>query len=178
MQQHELPASQNPGPSSKRSALAISRGSSAYPRKRAVTACQVCRARRTKCDQKKPFCSFCESIGAECTSAPAALSTFDPASLAIIERLDSLERKFDSFSQASDPANGKLTAKGLAFHLERLLINRPGFYHRHHGTWLMTRSSARNACILLAAGQLPSTSCLLPTDWKGAVEATIEVLLF
>ncbi|EHY55089.1 hypothetical protein ABEF92_004375 [Exophiala dermatitidis] len=75
-----------------------SRGSSAYARKRAVIACQVCRARRTKCDQKKPTCSFCESIGAECVSDPPALSAFDPASVAIIERLDRLERRFTAFA--------------------------------------------------------------------------------
>ena len=73
----------------------------AYPRKRAVTACQVCRARRTKCDQKKPRCSFCESTGAECISEPAALSTFDPASLAILERLGTVEKKLDSLISSS-----------------------------------------------------------------------------
>lgn len=85
--------------SSKRTAP-TSRGSSAYARKRAVIACQVCRARRTKCDQKKPVCSFCESIGAECVSDPPALSAFDPASVAIIERLDRLERRFTSFADS------------------------------------------------------------------------------
>lgn len=79
-----------------------SRGSSAYARKRAVIACQVCRARRTKCDQKKPTCSFCESIGAECISDPPALSAFDPASVAIIERLDRIEREFNRFTKPVD----------------------------------------------------------------------------
>ncbi|KAL4789155.1 hypothetical protein BDV19DRAFT_395322 [Aspergillus venezuelensis] len=82
-------------------AAPTSRGSSAYTRKRAVIACQVCRARRTKCDQKKPSCSFCESIGAECVSDPPALSAFDPASLAIIERLDRLEHEFKRFAGVS-----------------------------------------------------------------------------
>ncbi|KAL2424172.1 hypothetical protein ABEF95_011240 [Exophiala dermatitidis] len=85
---------------SKRTAPTI-RGSSAYARKRAVIACQVCRARRTKCDQKKPTCSFCESIGAECVPDPPALSAFDPASVAIIERLDRLERRFTAFADVS-----------------------------------------------------------------------------
>lgn len=73
-----------------------SRGSSAYPRKRAVTACQVCRARRTRCDQKKPSCSFCARIGAECVFDTSSLSTFDPASLAILDRLERLEQKLDA----------------------------------------------------------------------------------
>jgi hypothetical protein len=69
-------------------------------------------------------------------------------------------------------------ARGFAFHLERLSINRPGFYHRHHGTWLMMRSSARSACILLAGAQVSSTSELLPPNWQEAVEATISMLQF
>ncbi|KAL2820340.1 hypothetical protein BJX63DRAFT_380517 [Aspergillus granulosus] len=89
--------------------LETSRSSSAYARKRAVTACQVCRARRTKCDQKKPRCSFCEKTGAECISDPAGLSSFDPASIAILERLDGLEKKLDSLqrgtSRAQDSVN-------------------------------------------------------------------------
>ncbi|KUJ22197.1 uncharacterized protein LY89DRAFT_704840 [Mollisia scopiformis] len=101
MQQQELssaPANDHVRRLTKRT-ISVSRGSAAYPRKRAVTACQVCRARRTKCDQKKPSCSFCESIGAECTSDPGTIpSTFDPASIAILERLHNLESKFDSIA--------------------------------------------------------------------------------
>lgn len=69
------------------------RGTAAYPRKRANTACQVCRARRTKCDNKKPSCSFCERVGAKCISSAVDLSAFDPASLKILERLDQLEER-------------------------------------------------------------------------------------
>lgn len=68
------------------------RGSASYPRKRAVTACQVCRARRTKCDNAKPACSFCVKSGANCIQAPVDLSSFDPASLQILSRLEDLEQ--------------------------------------------------------------------------------------
>lgn len=68
------------------------RGTAFYPRKRANTACQVCRARKTKCDNKKPSCSYCVSVGASCIQSPVDLSSFDPASLKILERLDDLER--------------------------------------------------------------------------------------
>lgn len=67
------------------------RGTAAYPRKRAITACQVCRSRRTRCDNKKPSCSFCEKVGAVCVTSSVDLSSFDPASLRILERLDQLE---------------------------------------------------------------------------------------
>ncbi|KAH7010487.1 hypothetical protein EDB80DRAFT_714940 [Ilyonectria destructans] len=95
MQHFEPHGRRSPAVSSKRVAP-TTRASSAYPRKRAVTACQVCRARRTKCDLKKPACSFCSKIGAECVFDPSVLSSFDPASLEIIERLDRLERKLDN----------------------------------------------------------------------------------
>lgn len=68
------------------------RGSASYSRKRAVTACQVCRARRTKCDNLKPSCSFCLKVGAKCIQSPVDLSSFDPASLQILQRLDELEQ--------------------------------------------------------------------------------------
>ncbi|KAM0258479.1 hypothetical protein ACHAQJ_003818 [Trichoderma viride] len=68
------------------------RGTAFYPRKRANTACQVCRARKTKCDNKKPACSYCISVGATCIQSPVDLSSFDPASLKILDRIDELER--------------------------------------------------------------------------------------
>jgi hypothetical protein len=68
------------------------RGSASYPRKRAVTACQVCRARRTKCDNLKPSCSFCLKVGANCIQSSTDLSSYDPASLQILQRLDDLEQ--------------------------------------------------------------------------------------
>ncbi|KAJ4265973.1 Zcf27p [Fusarium torreyae] len=81
---------------------AISRSSSTYARKRATKACQVCRARRTKCDQKRPSCSFCARAGVECVFEPDDNATFDQASLAIIDRLDRLERKIDAQTLAGE----------------------------------------------------------------------------
>ncbi|KAL7939093.1 hypothetical protein V8C35DRAFT_319227 [Trichoderma chlorosporum] len=89
------------GPSSPADAAGINRrpgkrpaarGTAFYPRKRANTACQVCRARKTKCDNKKPACSYCVSVGATCIQSPVDLSSFDPASLKILDRIDELER--------------------------------------------------------------------------------------
>ncbi|KAH6618790.1 hypothetical protein C7974DRAFT_441275 [Boeremia exigua] len=81
------------------------RGSASYPRKRAVTACQVCRARRTKCDNAKPACTFCVKVGAKCIQAPVDLSSFDPASLQILQRLDDLEQV------VRDVGSGNATSK-------------------------------------------------------------------
>jgi hypothetical protein len=46
---------------------------------------------------------------------------------------------------------------GASLHLDRLIINRPGYYHRHHGTWLMLRSSARR--YVVCASELIVISC-------------------
>ncbi|KPM44215.1 hypothetical protein AK830_g2353 [Neonectria ditissima] len=66
------------------------RTSAMYQRKRAVAACQPCRVRKTKCDNIRPSCGFCTRHGAQCTYADSANdhSSFDPASLAILERLN------------------------------------------------------------------------------------------
>ncbi|RHZ66734.1 transcription factor domain-containing protein [Aspergillus thermomutatus] len=89
-----MPSSpQSPDPTPARtSKRPAPRGTAAYPRKRAVTACQVCRARRTKCDNLKPSCSFCLKVGAKCIQSPVDLSSYDPASLRILERLDEIEQ--------------------------------------------------------------------------------------
>lgn len=86
-----------PGNNNKRPAA---RGTAFYPRKRANTACQVCRARKTKCDNLKPSCSYCLSVGATCIQSPVDLSSFDPASLKILDRLDDLERLLRESSTA------------------------------------------------------------------------------
>lgn len=125
--EHQPPLPQSQIRSSLKRSISVSRASAAYPRKRAVTACQVCRARRTKCDQKKPTCSFCASIGAECNSDPGSLSAFDPASIAIIERLDGLQRRLDSICQVQvkDNSTPQSQANGgdEDAHLDRPLGN-------------------------------------------------------
>jgi hypothetical protein len=43
-----------------------SRAIMSYPRKRAVTACQLCRHRKTKCNNERPKCKLCADVGADC----------------------------------------------------------------------------------------------------------------
>src|ERR1700742_2043855 len=38
----------------------------AFPRKRAFVACQMCRARKTKCDNGRPTCGMCQQTGSTC----------------------------------------------------------------------------------------------------------------
>lgn len=62
-------------------------------RRRATFACQMCRSRRTKCDGRKPACSFCETHDIQCnyvSAAPLPVSRHDEEITAIKERLDHL----------------------------------------------------------------------------------------
>ncbi|KAJ5787301.1 hypothetical protein N7457_002291 [Penicillium paradoxum] len=82
-----------------------SRATATYPRKRATQACHTCRHRRTKCDNTRPSCASCLRLGAECSYEQISFASFDPASLAILKRLDDLE---SLLRKATDPLPGAL----------------------------------------------------------------------
>ncbi|SPO03667.1 uncharacterized protein DNG_06350 [Cephalotrichum gorgonifer] len=67
------------------------------------------------------------------------------------------------------PHAGQFIRKGLEVCVNRIWQNRKGFYHRHHGTWLMLRSCARSAFVLLAAVRCADLAPYLPTRWEQAV---------
>ncbi|KAH8690338.1 hypothetical protein BGW36DRAFT_307812 [Talaromyces proteolyticus] len=69
-----------------------SRRGAVYPRKRASQACHTCRFRRTKCDNVRPACTACLKLGAECVYGYTNPSTFDPASLVILQKINDLEK--------------------------------------------------------------------------------------
>lgn len=66
--------------------------------------------------------------------------------------------------------------KGLNVCVQRIQKNDSGFYHRHHGTWLMLRSCTRSALVLLAAARCPTLRPLLPVDWELSVYKVIQML--
>ncbi|VTT55487.1 unnamed protein product [Fusarium fujikuroi] len=100
-----------------------------YHRKRAVTACQSCRLRKTKCDNVRPVCGFCSRSGAQCVypgSGPDSdYSSYDPASLTILDRLNHVVSLLES--------------RPLA-----VLVNDTGSYNSQHDT---SSISERNASI-------------------------------
>ncbi|KAL2840548.1 hypothetical protein BJY01DRAFT_17192 [Aspergillus pseudoustus] len=73
-----------------------------YPRRRAVAACLTCRERKRKCDNSRPTCSFCQRIGAQCEYSAHDASSFDPASLTILDRLSVIESLVENI-QVSSP---------------------------------------------------------------------------
>jgi Fungal Zn(2)-Cys(6) binuclear cluster domain. len=64
-----------------------------YPRKRGATACQICRIRKTKCDNARPACGFCVQHKARCVygSSSEASLPFDAASEEILSRLSAIQ---------------------------------------------------------------------------------------
>ncbi|KAI1451721.1 vegetative cell wall protein gp1 [Annulohypoxylon moriforme] len=74
-----------------------------YRRKRAVAACQQCRIRKTKCDNARPVCGFCQKNQGQCIypdGGPNDYSAFDPASLAILDRINHVVNLLEAGSPA------------------------------------------------------------------------------
>ncbi|CAD6442645.1 5e7ae012-43b4-4d56-8d92-b6af33ec6736 [Sclerotinia trifoliorum] len=90
-------------PSLKRQRFEKSRIENSYPRKRALRACQVCRARKTKCNNEKPVCGCCQALGAQCVYDEAnGPYTLDFASQIIVERLDQVLQKLDERGDSAE----------------------------------------------------------------------------
>jgi len=79
------------------SSAVANRSAAAYPRKRAVTACDTCRIKKVKCDNVRPRCGSCMRNGiTNCHYRTDDLqkdySSYDPASLNILGKLDLILR--------------------------------------------------------------------------------------
>lgn len=72
----------------------------------------------------------------------------------------------------------KSIRKGLKVCVDRIQQNHKGFYHRHHGTWLMLRSCTRSALVLLAAARSVDLTSFLPLGWKEGVVDVTKMLEF
>ena len=70
------------------------------------------------------------------------------------------------------------TQKALNVCYDRIQKNEPGFYYRHHGTWLMLRSCTRSGLVLLAASRSGKAESLLPIGWKQTVGKIVDMLRF
>ncbi|KAL1600757.1 Zcf27p [Paraconiothyrium brasiliense] len=87
------------------------------------------------------------------------------------------------------PLIQRMAHKGLEIHVARIHVNRPGFSHRHHGTFGMIKSCTRSALILLAAANSPAFAGRedddsydhdnvyhMPPGWREAIEEVIHLL--
>ena len=81
-------------------------------------------------------------------------------------------------SENTTPTARDFASKALSTCIERIQKNEPGFFYRHHGTWLMLRSCTRSALVLIAASRSTRTRRLLPEGWHPAVGKVVEMLRF
>lgn len=95
-----------PPPSSKRKRPAPTNNLAS--RKRAFAACQFCRLRKTRCDNTRPTCGYCQLHNATCVydggdDAEVQSPVFDKGTQRILERLDDLESLwYSSTTQRQD----------------------------------------------------------------------------
>ncbi|PVH98507.1 hypothetical protein DM02DRAFT_682156 [Periconia macrospinosa] len=87
-----------------------SRVRASYRRKRAVQACLTCRARKSRCDGRRPQCGFCAGINSDCHYPDIEATTLDKGSVMILERMkameDSILRRLDLIPTTADPSHG------------------------------------------------------------------------
>lgn len=97
-----------------------------------------------------------------------------------------------AIASGSDTEDGPLMKqfahKGLQMHVNRVHVNRPGFSHRHHGTFGMIKSCTRSALVLLAAANSSAFAAhggnayddesryRMPSGWEMAIEEVIQLL--
>ncbi|KAH8694481.1 hypothetical protein BGZ61DRAFT_352352 [Ilyonectria robusta] len=87
----------------------VSRESASYARRRAGTACFVCRGRKTKCDNQRPVCGFCAATGGACSypdDTPLDHSKLDRGSLAILQRLGEMEQNLTALMNRNENSPG------------------------------------------------------------------------
>ncbi|KAE8168604.1 hypothetical protein BDV40DRAFT_251143 [Aspergillus tamarii] len=83
-----------------------------HPRKRVVTACEHCRARKIKCTNERPECRSCVRLGARCSyDQRVNYSSFNSASLPILEKLDEVLWRLDH--DPNLPSHDVSTSGGL-----------------------------------------------------------------
>lgn len=88
-----------------------------FPRKRSVTACQLCRTRKTKCNNDRPICSQCLSLNAQCVYEDEASAAAAAPANQILERLEyliSLVEPASSFTRSTHDSGRNINSNSLA----------------------------------------------------------------
>ncbi|KAF4627426.1 hypothetical protein G7Y89_g10732 [Cudoniella acicularis] len=71
-----------------------------YPRKRTAIACEICRARRSKCDARKPACSKCVELEVECVYRKPNLWDREPVTAAATAALGKVDDRLDQIQDS------------------------------------------------------------------------------
>ncbi|KAH7155913.1 hypothetical protein EDB81DRAFT_785776 [Dactylonectria macrodidyma] len=101
----QILASPQSQPNGKRKRIEPSRDAVVYPRKRAIAACRQCRVRKIKCNNTRPACGSCMASKSQCCYEDQDHSTFDPASILILDRLDQVLSRLNQLPGSQLPVS-------------------------------------------------------------------------
>ncbi|RDL36805.1 uncharacterized protein BP5553_06157 [Venustampulla echinocandica] len=99
-----------------------------YDRKRASTACSVCRARKTKCDSERPVCGFCRASGGNCRYPEPDASKLDQGSLEILTRINQLEQTLKSHISQALNSKPNTSIRGAFLPISQLQDRSSGYH--------------------------------------------------
>ncbi|KAJ5371235.1 uncharacterized protein N7496_007327 [Penicillium cataractarum] len=111
---HDGEDGSSPQPRKKRPRPENTRTGNAYQRKRAITACKACRARKIKCNNARPSCGSCLASMSPCVYEDRQdLSPFDPASILILDRLNQVLKKLEEPPRCQSDAHARAAVQSL-----------------------------------------------------------------
>ncbi|OKL57885.1 hypothetical protein UA08_06714 [Talaromyces atroroseus] len=82
------------------------RPAKSYPRKRTAVACELCRARKTRCDNGRPSCSVCVESGVVCSYTVGSNGTTltpEPSPSQLLARIDYAVQLLEQQGQSHTP---------------------------------------------------------------------------
>ncbi|KAH6718437.1 hypothetical protein BKA61DRAFT_302044 [Leptodontidium sp. MPI-SDFR-AT-0119] len=159
-----------------------------FPRKRAVTACDTCRWKKTKCGNERPVCSSCAKHGWPCSYDPRLdHASFDPASLLILDKLHQTLQKLSEIEQEVKGQNrtGNATIVNDLRSPSTTTVQQvvgssttsPGYHHGSSHDSTHTNEHGAGACNRTPLTSSPSDSLEVPTAF-GSTEAILTWPIF
>ncbi|KAG4436538.1 hypothetical protein IFR05_007976 [Cadophora sp. M221] len=159
-----------------------------FPRKRAVTACDTCRWKKTKCGNERPVCASCAKHGWPCSYDPRLdHASFDPASLLILDKLHQTLQKLSEIEQEVKGQNrtgsatvvNDLRSPSTATVQQAIggSASSPGYHHGSSHDSTHANEQRAGACSRHSLSSPPSDSLEVPTAF-GSTEAILTWPIF
>ncbi|KAL1649935.1 hypothetical protein SLS58_001311 [Diplodia intermedia] len=76
----------------------------------AAQACETCRARKSKCDERRPRCGLCQRVGAECRYREPLPTKKDKTMVYMLDALQRIEAKVDHIGRSIEPESARWLA--------------------------------------------------------------------
>lgn len=187
-----VPMSTSTGPTSARALATVPADSPYVRRKRAIAACQLCRLRKTKCDNGRPVCGSCRHHRARCVYADGSEADglqvgFDEAASRhreVLERLDDIRNILARSSPSDARSNSAASEMGSQLSVLNALT-RSGLNHESAGfSAVETETLSDRQPLSSPTAYLQYTKCEAILKWpvfKGVIsdeDAAIDSFIF